>query len=92
MKVELGTDSSLIRSSGAWPPAMPLAPKNRLSPHSRVWRPRRTVAGLSATSKRPYTKASSSSALRPMSLRVSAGKSLAGLWLDVKLVLSVWLL
>ncbi|MNH30844.1 hypothetical protein D3C79_911600 [compost metagenome] len=89
LNCEFGTDSSLIRSSGAWPPAMPLTPKNKLSPHSSVCRPRRTVVGLSARSNLPKTKASSNSALRPISERVSEVNSLAGEWLALMPGLSV---
>ena len=46
-------------------------------------------AGRSPKSNLPYTKASSSSALRPMRSRVSVANALPGRWLAVKLVLSV---
>src|SRR5258706_16086349 len=76
--VDPGTDAALIASTGDWVPAMALLPKNRLSPQSTVCRPRRPLTRAVPTSPAPKRKASSTSALRPWSLRVASVNSLYG--------------
>ncbi|MOA17652.1 hypothetical protein D3C78_1379160 [compost metagenome] len=53
MNCELGTDSALIRSSEVCAAAIPLEPKNRLSPYSWVKRPALRLRFISAGAKLP---------------------------------------
>ncbi|MNJ68787.1 hypothetical protein D3C77_650660 [compost metagenome] len=53
LNCELGTDSALIRSSEVCAAAIPLEPKNRLSPYSWVKRPALVLRFMSAGVKLP---------------------------------------
>ncbi len=65
----LGTDTALMMSMGAWPPAIPFAQRTALSPTARV-APKAESRTDSPRSSLPNTNVSKNSALRPWRSRV----------------------